>query len=231
MFITQLIGTIIAGIINYVTASYLLTNIPDICTPKNPRWTCPNANTFFSASIIWGAIGISYKLSLFDCKIKKIFLIYFYLGPVKMFGPGSTYSSLLYGFLIGALLPIPAWILLRKFPKQKWLKYVHFPIMLSATAVLPPAPPGNFPTWFLVGFIFNFVLARYARHWWKRYAYVFSAAMDCGVAVGVLIIFFALQNNKIEFPKWWGSGGPTGDGCPLSHANFYGVRPSYRTDI
>lgn len=57
MFITQLVGTILAGIINYVTANYLLNNIPDICTPKNPRWTCPNANTFFSASIIWGAIG------------------------------------------------------------------------------------------------------------------------------------------------------------------------------
>ena len=59
MFITQLIGTIIAGIINYVTANYLLGSIPDICTPNNPRWTCPNANTFFSASIIWGAIGKS----------------------------------------------------------------------------------------------------------------------------------------------------------------------------
>ncbi len=57
MFITQLIGTIIAGVINYLTANYLLTSIPHICTQENPRWTCPNANTFFSASIIWGAIG------------------------------------------------------------------------------------------------------------------------------------------------------------------------------
>ena len=57
MFITQLIGTILAGIINYVTAIYLLGSIPNICTPQNPSWTCPNANTFFSASIIWGAIG------------------------------------------------------------------------------------------------------------------------------------------------------------------------------
>ena len=57
MFITQLTGTIIAGVVNYLTAIYLMDNIPHICTPQNTRWRCPNANIFFSASIIWGAIG------------------------------------------------------------------------------------------------------------------------------------------------------------------------------
>jgi hypothetical protein len=148
-----------------------------------------------------------------------------------MFSKGSIYSPLLYGFLIGAVLPIPAWLLMKKFPKVNWLKHIHFPIMLSATAMMPPAPPGNFPSWLMVGFIFNFVLVRYARTWWKRYAYVFSAAMDCGVAFGVIIIFFVLQNNKIDFPTWWGTGGATGDGCPLSHANYHGVIPMSRPPI
>jgi hypothetical protein len=57
MFITQLTGTIISGVINYLTADYLLSSIKNICTQENQQWTCPNANTFFSASIIWGAIG------------------------------------------------------------------------------------------------------------------------------------------------------------------------------
>ncbi|CAF1332849.1 unnamed protein product [Didymodactylos carnosus] len=118
MFITQLIGTIIAGVINYATANYLMSIIPDICTDKNVDWTCPNANTFFSASIIWGAIG-----------------------PIKMFGKGSLYGSLLYLFLIGAFLPVIFWLLMKQFPKQKWLKHVHFPIMLTATSMMPPAPP------------------------------------------------------------------------------------------
>ena len=145
-----------------------------------------------------------------------------------MFGRGSTYSPLLFGFVIGILLPIPAWLLIRKFPHIKWLKRIHFPIMFSATASMPPAPPGSFPSWLLAGFFFNYVLARHARAWSKRYAYVFSAAMDCGVAFGVLLIFFVLQNNKIEFPTWWGSGGETGDGCPLSHANYSGMLPRDR---
>lgn len=145
-----------------------------------------------------------------------------------MFGSNSMYSPLLWGFLIGALLPIPFWLIMKKYPEVKWLKYIHMPIMLSATGVMPPAPPGNFPSWFLAGFFFNCVLFRCARSWWKRYAYVFSAAMDCGVAIGVLFIFFLLQNNGIEFPTWWGTGGPTGDGCPLSFANYSGIIPSER---
>ena len=220
MFVTQLVGTIIAGVINFCTANYLMSSIPNICTEANPSWGCPNANTFFSASIIWGAVGKSTRM----CTIKDNRPI---AGPVKMFGKQSIYSPLLYGFLIGAVLPIPAWLLMQRFPKVTWLKHIHFPIMLSATAMMPPAPTGNYPSWLFVGFIFNYVLVRYARTWWKRYAYVFSAAMDCGVAFGVIVIFFALQNNNIEFPTWWGSGEP----CPLSRANFYGVLPKSRPMI
>lgn len=57
MFVTQLIGTIVAGIVNYITAIYLMGHIPNICTSKNTRWQCRNANTFFSGSVIWGVIG------------------------------------------------------------------------------------------------------------------------------------------------------------------------------
>ena len=143
-----------------------------------------------------------------------------------MFGRKSIYSLLLYGFPIGILLPILSWFAMKRFPNVSWLKNVHFPIMLSAIAIMPPAPPGNYSSWFLVGCIFNFVLIRYARSWWKQYAYVFSAAMDSGVAFAVLIIFFILQNNSIDFPTWWGTGGQTGDGCPLSHANYSGIIPT-----
>jgi hypothetical protein len=148
-----------------------------------------------------------------------------------MFNKNSIYSPLLYGFLIGALLPVPSWLLTKKYPHVKWLQYIHFPIMLSASSLIPPAPPGNYPTWFFVGFICNYILKNYARTWWKRYAYVSSAAMDCGVTFGVLIIYFILQNNQIDFPQWWGIGGNTGDGCPLSHANYYGSMPKYRPII
>jgi len=206
MFLTQVLGTIISSIINYPVAIYLLHNVPDICTPENPEWKCPVATAFYTSSVIWGIIG-----------------------PFRMFGRSSIYSPLLLSFFIGALLPIPAWLLLKKYPQHKWLGYIHFPALLSGLGLLPAAPAGEYPSWFACGFLFNFILFRYAHAWWKRYAFIFSAAMSCGVAIGTLLIFFAFQNNNIRFPEWWGTGGITGDGCPLANGNFSGDLPRYKS--
>ncbi|CAF3737962.1 unnamed protein product [Rotaria sp. Silwood1] len=143
-------------------------------------------------------------------------------GFVKTFGVGSIYFPLLFGLLLGLVLPIISWFLWKKFPNIKWLAFIHFPMILVATNNVPPAPAGEYTTWFLVGFIFNLILYRYAHAWWEKYAYVFSAAMSCGVAICGFIIFITLQNNNIKFPEWWGTGGPTRDGCPLEIANYSG---------
>ena len=91
-----------------------------------------------------------------------------------------------------------------------------------ATNNIPPAPAAEFVSWFLAGFFFNFILYRYAHGWWQKYAYIFSAAMSCGVAIAGIAIFFILQLNGINFPSWWGEGGVTADGCPLEYANYSG---------
>ena len=206
MFLTQVFGTIISAIINHATTLYLLNNVSDICTINNPLWKCVHATSFFSASVIWGVIG-----------------------PVRLFGTSSIYSPLLFAFLIGAVLPFPAWILTKTYPQNIWFRYIHFPVLLSGLALLPAAPPGEYPSWFAIGFLFNFVLFRYAHAWWKRHAFLFSAAMSCGVAISALFIFFIFENNRISFSEWWGTGGITGDGCPLAHANFSGALPRYKS--
>ncbi|CAF1420941.1 unnamed protein product [Rotaria sp. Silwood1] len=160
----------------------------------------------------------------FSCQYQIIHvLISFKIAHyMKTFSVGSIYSPLLFGLLVGLVLPIISWFLWKKFPNIKWLAFIHFPMILVAASNVPPAPAGEYTTWFLVGFIFNLILYRYAHAWWEKYAYVFSAAMSCGVAICGFIIFITLQNNNIEFPKWWGTGGPMGDGCPLGIANYSG---------
>ncbi|CAF4968169.1 unnamed protein product, partial [Rotaria sp. Silwood1] len=199
VFPMLLICPILANIVHYTTAIYLLNHIPNICTHKNLVWKCLKAEGSYTSSILWGAIGF-----------------------VKIFSISSIYFPLLFGLLVGLVLPIISWLLWKKFPNIKWLALIHFPIILVATNSIPPAPASEYTTWFLVGFIFNFILYRYAHAWWEKYAYVFSAAMSCGVAICGFIIFFMLQNNNIEFPEWWGTGGPTRDGCPLEIANYSG---------
>ena len=40
--------------------------------------------------------------------------------------------------------------------------------------------------------------------WWAKYNYVLSAALDSGVAVAAIVIFFALTFPGITF-NWWGN--------------------------
>jgi len=185
MFIAQTVGTVFAGLINLGTA-YWLFSIPDFCNPKNdPKlknlvWSCPNTKVFYSASVIWGVIG-----------------------PARMFGPGAYYSTLMWSFLLGALLPIPVWLITRRYPNSFW-KYAHMPIILSATSNMPPAQPVMYGSWFILGCIFQFFIFRYRNKWWSKFNYVLSAAMDSGVALCGLFLFFAFQARGASV-NWWGT--------------------------
>ncbi len=65
-----------------------------------------------------------------------------------------TYNPILWAILGGALLPIPFWLLGRKYPNS-WLKYVNIPVLLTGATYMPPATGINYSSWFLFGFIFR----------------------------------------------------------------------------
>ncbi|ORX58182.1 OPT family small oligopeptide transporter [Hesseltinella vesiculosa] len=201
MFWVQIVGTAIAGIVNLGVARWLMESVQNICYDEGFPFTCPSANTFYSASIIWGAIG-----------------------PQRMFGPGELYNPTLYFFLIGFLLPIPFYLLSKRYPNS-WIRYVHIPLIFNATGMMPPAMPINFSMWCLTGFIFMYVLRKYRHEWWRKYNYVTSAAFDTGLAISTLIIFGVVSGSGYQ-PVWWGNGGAdingTPDNCPFAGANFNG---------
>ncbi|KAI8004707.1 Oligopeptide transporter 2 [Camellia lanceoleosa] len=208
MFIVQCAGTIIAGTVNMATAWWLLTTIKNICQdtllPSNSPWTCPGDRVFFDASVIWGLVG-----------------------PKRIFGKLGNYTALNWFFLGGALGPVLVWLLHKTFPKQNWIPMINLPVLLGATAAMPPATTLNFNSWLFVGTIFNFYVFRYRKDWWQRYNYVLSAALDAGLAFMGVILYFSLSMEGVSV-SWWGSDGehcglatcPTAkgiavDGCPL----------------
>ncbi|KAJ7281042.1 OPT oligopeptide transporter protein-domain-containing protein [Mycena rebaudengoi] len=114
------------------------------------------------------------------------------LGP-----PGSSrtvqiYYGLVFFFLVGFLCPVFAWLATRKWPNS-WLRYLNFPVIFSGTGSIPPANSNNYVPWAIVGFIFQYVIRRRHFAWWTKYNYVLSAALDSGVAVTAVLIFFCLQ--------------------------------------
>ncbi|KMZ65736.1 oligopeptide transporter 4 [Zostera marina] len=208
MFMVQLIGTIVAGTINLGVGWWLLDSVDMICQdgklPPNSPWTCPGDRVFFDASVIWGLVG-----------------------PKRIFGSKGNYGSMNWFFLGGLLGPVVVWLFHKQLPKQTWIPLINLPVLLGATAAMPPATPLNFNSWVLVGTVFNFFIFRYRKKWWQRYNYILSAALDAGVAFMGVFLYFALtmENKSIQ---WWGTAGehcqlatcPTAkgivrEGCPV----------------
>ncbi|KAG0284872.1 hypothetical protein BGZ97_008037, partial [Linnemannia gamsii] len=147
MFWAQLVGTVIAGLVNLLTATWLLGQ-KDICTDESVDFQCTYVRTFYSASVIWGVIS-----------------------PNRMFGPTSIYNAVNYFFVIGFLLPIPFYYLKKAFPNT-FLDHVHIPVLLAATGMMPPASPYQYTNWLALGFAFQFFARRYRSEWHLRFTYI-----------------------------------------------------------
>ncbi|CAN7046367.1 unnamed protein product [Brassica rapa subsp. trilocularis] len=193
MFLVQFIGTILAGTINITVAWWQLNTITNICQeellPPNSPWTCPGDRVFFDASVIWGLVG-----------------------PKRIFGSQGNYAAMNWFFLGGAIGPVIVWLCHKAFPKRSWIPLVNLPVLLGATAMMPPATAVNYNSWILVGTIFNLFVFRYRKSWWQRYNYVLSAAMDAGVAFMAVLLYFSvgMEDKSLD---WWGT---QGEHCDLA---------------
>ncbi|KAH0902374.1 hypothetical protein HID58_041877 [Brassica napus] len=195
MFLVQLVATMVSSTVCFGTTWWLLSSIENICNkdklPVSSPWTCPGDEVFYNASIIWGIIG-----------------------PGRMFTSKGVYPGMNWFFLIGLLAPVPVWFFARKFPEKKWIKKIHIPLIFSATTAMPVAKAVHYWSWGFVGVVFNYYIFRRYKAWWARHNYILSAALDAGTAIMGVLIYFALQNNNIYFPDWWGSENT--DHCPLA---------------
>ncbi|KAI0501112.1 hypothetical protein KFK09_016055 [Dendrobium nobile] len=193
MYTAQLVGTVVAGIVNIAVAWWMIESIESICDvdglyPDSP-WTCPKYRVTFDASVIWGLIG-----------------------PTRLFGHHGIYRNLVWLFLIGTLLPVLVWLFSIVFPEMKWIPLINIPVISYGFAGMPPTTPSNIASWLITGTIFNYFVFRYWKQWWQKYNYVLSAALDAGTTFMGVLLFFALQNENRNL-KWWGT---EIDHCPLA---------------
>uniref|UniRef100_A0A2N9IS65 Oligopeptide transporter n=1 Tax=Fagus sylvatica TaxID=28930 RepID=A0A2N9IS65_FAGSY len=191
MFMAQVVGTLIAVIVYTVTAWWLMESIPHLCDtsrlPEGSPWTCPMDHVFFDASVIWGLVG-----------------------PRRIFGDLGEYGNVNLFFVGGAIAPIIVWFAHKAFPKQNWIRLIHMPVLLGATAMMPPASAVSFTSWIIVGFLSGYVVFRYKTELWKRYNYVLSGGLDAGTAFMTVLLFLTLGSTQIQ---WWGNDV---EGCPLA---------------
>jgi OPT family small oligopeptide transporter len=182
MFSSQVIASVWSAILQIAVMNWALANIPDICTPDQANsYTCPGTRVFYTASVVWGVIG-----------------------PARIFSGTAMYSSLQWFWLVGLVTPIITWLLARRWPKSMW-RYISTPVIYGGQGMLPPATVYIYLCWGIVGVIFNFFIKRRYTGWWLQYNYITSAALDCGLIISTLVIFFTLYMTSADHPSWWGN--------------------------
>ncbi|KAL6698394.1 OPT oligopeptide transporter domain-containing protein [Trichoderma pleuroticola] len=182
MFGAQAFAVIWLSIVQIAAYNFLRGNIEGICTPEQAQGlTCPNARTFYNASVIWGVIG-----------------------PKLVFGAGQLYSWINWFWLIGFACPLIQWIIARRYPRSM-ARYVVFPALFGAAGMIPPATTWYLAQWCIVGLIFNWWIRRRWLGWWTQYNYVLSGALDIGTALCTVIIGLGLGLGNADFPAWWGN--------------------------
>ncbi|KAJ0305963.1 hypothetical protein COL516b_005074 [Colletotrichum fioriniae] len=204
LFVAQLAACITGSLTQNAVLLWMLNHVKDICHESQLNgYTCPQGRVNFSSSIVWGAIG-----------------------PARLYSVGKIYSGLLHLFWIGALLPVVTFFLKRRFPENKFLRYLHWPLFFAGTGNVPPATGINYTSAFVVSFIFNKWLKGKFPQWWAKYNYVLSAALDSGLAISAIVIFFALVFPGVQL-SWWGNNIQRstidGQGVPLKAVPLNGT--------
>ncbi|KKY31123.1 putative oligopeptide transporter opt-like protein [Diaporthe ampelina] len=182
MFYAQFFAVVWLSLVQIATYNFLRGNIDGVCTSDQKQGiTCPNAKTFYNASVIWGVVG-----------------------PKRMFSSGALYSWTNYFWLIGAALPAIQYFVARRYPRGIF-RYLFFPAIFGAAGQIPPATCWYLGQWVIVGLIFNYFIRRAYFGWWTRYNYVLSGALDIGTALCIVVSALALGLSGVNFPDWWGN--------------------------
>ncbi|KAE8155123.1 OPT oligopeptide transporter protein-domain-containing protein [Aspergillus avenaceus] len=184
VFIVQCAG-IIAGTLSSVSVlNWGLGHISGVCTTDAVNgFNCPFSRTHFNTSLIWGAIG-----------------------PRRFFNNHIGYHSLLYFFIIGAILPVIVFVARRRYPKNVILQKLHIPLFLGGLNYLPPATGTTYGSWALVGLVFGLLIRKRLYAWWCKYNFVLSSALDSSVSVAGVVIFFAIfYSGASSSFGWWGT--------------------------
>ena len=188
-------------------------------------WRAIGFMTFYNAGAIWGAIG-----------------------PTRFFGIGTPYESLLWGFLIGFLLPFLPWVLLFllvdiRLIRLAWTSHVSLGILevyqyptlgvllgcwrVPEHGAYTHARQLFLPVLFIQisskSLLFLAIILIIKHDWWKKYNYVLSASISGAVSLCVLVIS-VFNNLGAHAPVWAGNPDIDND-VPI---DYYCTGVSYR---
>jgi hypothetical protein len=177
----QLVGTAIGAVFNYIMMNEIITNQFDILVSIEGTnvWSGQQAQSFNSLSVTWG--GLSHEL----------------------FSVGGVYQWMTLIFIPGFFVPVPFWLLHKKYPKLG-LNNINTAIIILYISWLSVGINSSLMAFFFFGLVSQAYIRRRYPGIFVKYNYLVSAALDGGTSVIVFILSFAVfgaAGNAVNFRK------------------------------
>ncbi|KAL6454626.1 OPT2 Oligopeptide transporter 2 [Candida maltosa Xu316] len=180
VFRVQIVSIIISSFVQLGMLHYQMNGgIKDYCDPSNSQnFTCPNANSLFTDSVVWGIIG-----------------------PREMLD--HLYPILKWCFLIGFLLAFPC-IAIKKWGPWNLVKYFEPSVVIGGFLNYAPYNLSYYIPGLYVAFAFMYYVRKRYEAWWSKYIYLLSTGLNASVGLSGIIIFFAVMYHEKKL-DWWGN--------------------------
>ncbi|KAJ3380904.1 hypothetical protein HDU84_005513 [Entophlyctis sp. JEL0112] len=181
-FFAQVYGTFVGAIFSYFITISIITNNKDVLVTVlgNTQWNGAYAQSYNGNAITWGGFA------------------------KQMYGPGGPYEWVLYSFILGFFLPLPAYFAHKLFPKVGF-NLLNFAVLPWFFGCLCTGINSSMFGTLAIGCFTQFYLRRYKPAFFNKYQYITSAALDAGnqwCALLVTLIVGGAVSTAIPFPYW-----------------------------
>ncbi|KAF8663701.1 hypothetical protein AX16_000876 [Volvariella volvacea WC 439] len=181
-FTVQSLGAVVGGLLNYVIMKVIVSTRREILLEVQGTnvWSGQQVQSFNSNAISWGALG------------------------GILYAPGGRYAIVPFSILIGLAVPVPFYLIHKKWPKAHADKVVT-PILCWTLGYLSVGINSSVFTTFMLAVFSQYYLRKYRPGWFRKYNFLLSAALDGGTQVMVFVFTFAVGGGSgtvVDMPNW-----------------------------
>ncbi|KIM46930.1 hypothetical protein M413DRAFT_16493 [Hebeloma cylindrosporum] len=187
MFLTQVWGTILGAVINYVVMISVVDAQREILL--NPTgtnvWSGQEPQSLNSAAVTWSLAK-------------------------ELYGFNGPYWCVPMALVIGLVPTTIQWLIHKRWPKigPVSVSNIMLPIIYQYSSGLSVGVNSTITSSIIVGLVSQLWLRKYHPGWYKKYNYILGGALDGGAQVMIFVLSFAVFGASGEarpFPNWAGS--------------------------
>ncbi|KAF8814692.1 OPT superfamily oligopeptide transporter [Phlegmacium glaucopus] len=187
MFLTQIWGTILGAIVNYVVMISVVDAQRDILlSPTGTNvWSGQIPQSLNSAAVTWSLAK-------------------------ELYGFNGPYWIVPLSLIIGMVPTTIQWFINKRWTKIGPLRVsaIMLPLIYQYSSYLTVGVNSTVTSSFIVGLVSQLWLRKYHPGWYRKYNYILGGALDGGAQVMIFILSFAVfgaAGVQKPFPKWVGN--------------------------